>query len=117
MQAPNPDRYLRLFMKQNPRRTPESAPTPAAPGSSLAAAFDRMAQKSGFESWKQLDREQPLPVRKVSPVPVTDPDAKPEPPKLSAKRAAPGSDVSDVSFADVMKGTRPLGATPKAPRK
>ncbi|MDZ5459828.1 hypothetical protein [Azohydromonas lata] len=109
-------------MKQN--QAP-AAPAPAAEQrgpkkqameSSLAAAFDRMAQKSGFDNWKQLDREQPLPKREAAPNPRSNPDHKPEPPKISGKQLATGQS-GDVSFSDFMKGTQPLGPTPKAPAK
>jgi hypothetical protein len=82
----------------------KAAPAP----SSLAAAFDQLAQKSGFESWKQLDREQPLPTRTSAPPAKTDPDAKPEPPKIANKLKASGQDSADVSFSDFIKGTQPL---------
>ncbi|NML18788.1 hypothetical protein [Azohydromonas caseinilytica] len=108
-------------MKQNqPPAAEQPAPkTPRAPESSLAAAFDRVAQKSGFDNWKQLDKEQPLPTRSFSPKPALDPDAKPEPPKISNKHLATGGQragqqgTDDVSFADFMKGTQPLPSTGK----
>lgn len=106
-------------MKQNPQPAAEPAAKPRATNSTLAAAFDRMAQKSGFENWKQLDREQPLPTRSSSPAPASDPDAKPEPPRIAGKHAAAGgrgagTAVADVSFAEFMKDTKPL---PSASRK
>lgn len=97
--------------QQQPAAAP-AAPTPkkkSAPESPLAAAFDRLAQKSGFENWKELDREAPLPTRSTAPVRASiDPDAKPEPPKISGKQQAAGQGAADVSFADFVKGAQQL---------
>ena len=100
-------------------KAPTKAPR-AAEASSLAAAFDRVAQKSGFDNWKQLDREQPLPTRSFAPKPTgLDPDAKPEPPKISNKHRAVGvqgagpQGAEDVSFAEFMKGTQLLPSSGK----
>lgn len=100
----------------NAAAEPQRGSKKQAMESSLAAAFDRMAQKSGFDNWKQLDREQPLPKREAAPNPRANPDHKPEPPKISGKQLATGQS-GDVSFADFMKGTQPLGATPKNPAR
>lgn len=103
-------------MKQNPQPAAEPATKKkkSAPESSLAAAFDRMAQKSGFENWKELDREAPLPTRSTAPVRASvDPDAKPEPPKISGKQQAAGQGTVDVSFADFVKGAQRLPSANK----
>lgn len=104
-------------MKQNQPPAAAAAPAskkPHAPDSSLAAAFDRVAQRSGFDNWKQLDREQPLPTRSTAPVRASvDPDAKPEPPKLSGKLQASGQSAADVSFADFVKGAQRLPSANK----
>jgi hypothetical protein len=101
-----------------PTAKPRAAESSLA--SPLAAAFDRVAQKSGFDNWKQLDREQPLPKRVSAPHPMSDPDAKPEPPRIPGKqsaaagvRAAGQQGGADVSFADFMKGTKPLSSPAK----
>jgi hypothetical protein len=107
-------------MKQNQQPAAEPATAPrkksekGAPVSPLAAAFDAVAQKSGFTNWKELDREQPLPTRSTAPVRASiDPDAKPEPPKISNKQAAAGQTTADVSFSDFVKGAQRLPAANK----
>jgi hypothetical protein len=97
-------------MKQTQPPAAERGSKKQAMESSLAAAFDRMAQKSGFENWKQLDREQPLPKREAAPNPLSNPDHKPEPPRISGKQLAGGQGGADVSFSDFMKGTQRLGS-------
>lgn len=93
---------------QQPAVEAPAKPRPPAPPSPFAAAFDRAAQQNGFDNWKQLDREQPLPTRVAAPKPEADPDAKPEPPKISGKQLAAAQSAGDVSFSDFMKGTHKM---------